>query len=125
MAGHPSKLKLAVVDDDLDVRRAMGRFLRSYGHDVQAFDSAEAYLANPYDPDCAILDLELPGLSGLELEQRLRQQGCRVPVVFVSAHDDLVARTRAIQPTAQFLRKPLDEAGLLAAIAHATGTVTA
>lgn len=120
MAGNPSKLKLAVVDDDLDVRRAMGRFLRSYGHDVQAFDSAEAYLADHYEPDCAILDLELPGLSGLELEQRLRQQGCHVPVVFVSAHDDLVARTRAIQPRAQFLRKPLDEAGLLAAIAHAT-----
>lgn len=121
MPGYPSKLKLAVVDDDVDVRRAMGRFLRSYGHDVQAFESAEAYLADHCEPDCAILDLELPGLSGLELEQRLREQGCRVPVVFVSAHDDLVARTRSIQPGAQFLRKPLDETGLLAAIAHATG----
>src|SRR5688572_31096057 len=113
MAGHNGKLKLAVVDDDLDVRRAMGRFLRSYGHDVQAFESAEAYLADRCQPDCAILDIELPGLSGLELEQRMRQEGSRVPVVFVSAHDDLVARTRAIQPQAQFLRKPLDEAGLL------------
>jgi FixJ family two-component response regulator len=121
MAGHNGKLKLAVVDDDLDVRRAMGRFLRSYGHDVQAFESAEAYLADRCQPDCAILDIELPGLSGLELEQRMRQEGSRVPVVFVSAHDDLVARTRAIQPQAQFLRKPLDEAGLLAAIAQATG----
>ena len=76
MAGYASKLKLAVVDDDLDVRRAMGRFLRSYGHDVQAFDSAEAYLADDYKPDC--LDLELPGLSGLELEQWLRRQGCHL-----------------------------------------------
>ena len=120
MAGHNGKLKLAVVDDDLDVRRAMGRFLRSYGHDVQAFESAEAYLADRCQPDCAILDIELPGLSGLELEQRMRQEGSRVPIVFVSAHDDLVARTRAVQPEAQFLRKPLDEAGLLAAIAQAT-----
>ena len=121
MAVHNGKLKLAVVDDDLDVRRAMGRFLRSYGHDVQAFESAEAYLADRCEPDCAILDIELPGLSGLELEQRMRQEGSRVPVVFVSAHDDLVARTRAVQLEAQFLRKPLDEAGLLAAIAQATG----
>ena len=121
MAGHNGKLKLAVVDDDLDVRRAMGRFLRSYGHDVHAFESAEAYLADRCEPDCAILDIELPGLSGLELEQRMRQEGSRVPIVFVSAHDDLVARTRAIQPEALFLRKPLDEAGLLAAIAQATG----
>ena len=121
MAGCPGKLRLAVVDDDRDVRRAMGRFLRSYGHDVQAFDSAEAYLADHCEPDCAILDLELPGLSGLELEQRLRVRGCRIPVVFVSAHEDLAVRTKAAQPDAQFLRKPLDEAGLLAAIAHATG----
>ena len=121
MSVRNGKLKLAVVDDDLDVRRAMGRFLRSYGHDVQAFESAEAYLADRCEPDCAILDIELPGLSGLELEQRMRQEGSRVPVVFVSAHDDLVARTKAIQPEAQFLRKPLDEAGLLAAIAQATG----
>jgi FixJ family two-component response regulator len=121
MSVHSGKLKLVVVDDDLDVRRAMGRFLRSYGHDVQAFESAEAYLADRCEPDCAILDIELPGLSGLELEQRMRQEGSRVPVVFVSAHDDLVARTKAVQPDAQFLRKPLDEVGLLAAIAQATG----
>ena len=122
MAVHPIRLKLAVVDDDLDVRRAMGRFLRSYGHDVHAFDSAEAYLAGNCAPDCAILDVELPGLSGPELEQRMRLEGRRVPVVFVSAHDDLMARTKAMQPGAQFLKKPLDEEGLLAAIAQATGS---
>jgi FixJ family two-component response regulator len=116
--GH---LRLAVVDDDVDVRRAMGRFLRSYGHDVQAFESAEAYLADRCEPDCAILDIELPGLSGIELEERMREGGRRVPVVFVSAHDELVARTRAIQPSARVLTKPLDEARLLAAIADATG----
>jgi FixJ family two-component response regulator len=121
MPVHICRLKLAVVEDDLDVRRAMGRLLRSHGHEVQAFESAEAYLAGHCEPDCAILDIELPGLSGLELEQRMRKDGSRVPVVFVSAHDDLVSRTRAIQPEAQFLRKPLDEAGLLTAIAHATG----
>src|SRR5262245_53939857 len=120
MDGHTGQLKLAVVDDDQDVRRAMGRFLRSYGHDVEAFESAEAYLADHCEPDCAILDIELPGLSGIELEERMREGGRRIPVVFVSAHDELVARTQVTQPTARVLRKPLDEARLLRAIADAT-----
>ena len=69
------RLVLAVVDDDPDVRSALRRLLRSHGHDVHAFESAEAYLAADCRADCAILDIQLPGLSGLDLEGRLREAG--------------------------------------------------
>ena len=113
-------LTLVVVDDDDQIRRAVGRFLRSHGHRVHVFDSAEAYLERDCEADCAILDIDLPGLSGLQLAERLRQEGRRLPVVFITAHDEL-AILAAVQETHRpFLRKPLDESDLLDAIARAT-----
>ena len=72
-------LNLILVDDDQDIRRAVGRFLRSYGHDVLVFESAEAYLASGRTADCMILDLELPGLGGFDLGLRIREAGDEVP----------------------------------------------
>jgi FixJ family two-component response regulator len=115
-----AKLTLVVVDDDQHIRRAVGRLLRSYGHHVRVFDSAEAFLASDCAADCVILDLELPGLNGLELEERLRQEGRRLPVVFITAHDELALRAAVHQPHRPFLKKPIDEDGLLDAIARAT-----
>jgi len=120
MSGRPSALTLVVVDDDEHIRRAVERLLRSHGHQVHAFKSAEAYLAGACQADCAILDVELPGLSGLELHARLAQDGNDLPVVFITARDE-VETLAAVQRTHRcYLKKPLDEDRLLAAIARAT-----
>lgn len=109
---------LAVVDDDRDICRALERLLRSYGHEVHVFESAEAYLAQGCVADCAIVDVELPGLSGLELEERMHLEGRGIPVVFITAHRDLAVRAAA-RTQRPFLEKPIDEDGLLDAIAGA------
>jgi FixJ family two-component response regulator len=115
-------LTLVVVDDDTDIRRAVGRALRSLGHDVYLFDSGEAYLAEVRDADCAIVDIGLPGMTGLEMEERLRRSGREIPMVFITAHDELAIR--AMQRTSRpVLRKPVDEHELLEAIAQATATL--
>ena len=120
MPSRSSKMILVVVDDDRDIRRALERLLRSYGHEVHVFESAEAFLAQNSAADCAILDIELPGLSGLELEERMTQEGRGIPVVFITAHRDLALRAAARRTHRPFLEKPIDEDGLLDAIALAT-----
>ena len=120
MTASTSTLTLVVVDDDTDIRRAVGRSLRSYGYKVHLFESGEAYLAENCTADCAIVDINLPGVSGLEMEEQLRKSGRGLPVVFVTAHDDLASR--ATRTTGMpVLRKPLDEHDLLDAIALVTG----
>jgi FixJ family two-component response regulator len=117
MTDRSSGLTLVVVDDDSAIRRAIGRFLRSVGHNVIVFESAEAYLADRCAADCAILDVQMPGLNGFELEERLRQDGAGTPVIFITAHAELAGRARSCAP---LLRKPIDEDGLLDAIASVT-----
>jgi FixJ family two-component response regulator len=116
-----SPLVLALVDDDQDVRRSVARLLRARGYVVHLFDSAEAYLARDCHADCAILDVHLSGISGLELEGRLRETGRGVPVVFITGRDDAAVRAAVRASRMPCLTKPFDEAGLLAAIAQATG----
>jgi FixJ family two-component response regulator len=72
MRSNSSKLTLIVVDDDLHIRRAVGRSLRSYGHQIHLFQSGEEYCEQDCDTDCAIVDIGLPGVSGLEMVERLR-----------------------------------------------------
>lgn len=105
---------LVVVEDDEDVRRALTRFLSSYGYGVRAFDSAEASLADLRPADVAIVDINLPGMSGLELDDRLKREGRAIPTIFITAQDDvgLAAESRTI------LQKPLDPQFLLDAIDH-------
>jgi FixJ family two-component response regulator len=110
---------LAVIDDDRDVRTAIGRCLRSYGYDVRTFDSAESYLADIAAFDCAIVDIGLPGLSGVELAGRMARSDHAVPVVYITAHNDL-ARHRESAGN-RVVRKPIDEHLLLHAIVEATG----
>lgn len=121
MAETSIRLTLVVVEDDSDIRRAMGRSLRSFGHDVHLFESGEAYLAQRCQADCAIVDIGLPGVSGLEMAQRLRQSGSGMPIVFITAHDHLATRAMTATPM-PVLKKPLDEDDLLDAIAQVTGT---
>ena len=113
-------MTLVVVDDDAQIRRAVGRFLRSQGYEVHVFDSAESYLARQCRADCAILDIDLPGISGIQLDEQLQKEGRQMPVVFITAHDELDILAAVQRTHRPLVRKPLDGQGLLTAIARAT-----
>ena len=119
---RPDAMTLAVVDDDDDVRTALNRLLRAMGYRVVGFASAEDFEARSVEVDCAIIDMRLPGVSGLELCERLRQHPSPIPVVLVTgdAH-----RLAADLPAAAFLNKPFDDASLSNAIADAMASVAA
>ncbi len=109
---------LVVVEDDEHVRRALTRFLCRRGYGVRAYDSAEAWLADLCPADAAVIDINLPGMSGLELDERLRREGRAIPTVLITAHEEAVAApTRRV-----ILQKPLDAQALLDAIEHALAT---
>lgn len=109
---------LFVVDDDPAIRRALSRLVRAMGYGAETFGSAEEFLADPppadSNPGCILLDVSLPGLSGPELHKQLREDGCEVPVIYVTAHDDPVTRA-VIEQTdaAATFAKPIEVAALL------------
>ena len=110
---------VAIVDDEKAVCRAIGRLVTSAGFKSEIFSSAEEFLRSCRErqPDCLILDLSLPGMSGLELQQQLATDRCRTPIVVVSAHDDTLSRSQALQGGAvAFLGKPFDDEALLRAV---------
>ena len=114
--------RISIVDDDVLVRRALGRFCRLSGFAVELFESAEDFLEakNADETDCLILDVHLPGRSGLQLQRELQAAGKRVPIVFVTAYEDEQSRNQAIQTGAvEFLQKPLDNERLLKVIQKA------
>jgi FixJ family two-component response regulator len=88
---------VAIVDDDERLCRSLGRLLRAAGFQPIAYASAEAFLADNKHPqfDCLVLDIQLGGMSGIELAQRLVAEGGHAPIVFITAHDDPVARVEA------------------------------
>jgi FixJ family two-component response regulator len=104
---------VVVVDDDESVSRAIRRLLRSIGVRADTFSSGNEFLEAlsslpSYHPDCVILDVQMPGLNGLEVQQRLAGSG--IPVVFITAHDDIAVRERALANGAiGYLRKPFDD----------------
>ena len=110
-----SKPLIAIVDDDESVCRAIKRLVRSLGMDADIFtsgqDFAELMEAMPLlQADCVILDVQMPGLSGLEVQERLAKSHSRLPVIFITAHDDLGLRERAMAAGAvAFLRKPFND----------------
>lgn len=111
-----------IVDDDDAVRDGLGLLLETAGHHVQSFASAEAYLAefDPSLPGCLLLDLNLPGLQGTQLQAELLRRGARIPVIFLSAHGDIPTTVRAIQAGAlDFLTKPIEGGQLLEQVARA------
>jgi len=113
--GYP----VCVVDDDALVREALSGLLRSEGLKVETFGSAREFLASPRRdaPGCLVLDVELPGLSGLDLQQALVRDNVRVPIIFLTGHGDIPMSVRAIQAGAlDFLTKPVDVDQLLSAI---------
>ncbi|HEX2459548.1 MAG TPA: response regulator [Vicinamibacterales bacterium] len=114
-------LSVAVVEDDESVRKALGRLLSAAGYRVALFESAEAFLADDSRPACLVLDVKLPGISGLELERRLRVLDVRIPILFVTAMGDDTMR-QVVQRTGRpCLPKPIDDRIFLEAIARVIG----
>jgi FixJ family two-component response regulator len=95
----PNKINIAVVDDDQSYACALERLFRASGFSVSTFASGEAFLAPAMlaEPDCLVLDIQLGGMSGLDLERRLRERGDRTPIIFVTAHDAPGVREAAEQ----------------------------
>lgn len=122
---EPSCLFAALVDDEPPVRKAVGRLLRSSGLKVRCFGSGLEFIESLAEerPDCVILDIHMPGMSGFEVQSRLHALGLRLPVVFVTAFDDPdLPRRLERAEAAGFLRKPFTEAELLEALARAMNT---
>lgn len=111
-----------LVDDDESVLRGLGRLLGAVGYATKPFASPAEFLAqlSGDTPGCAVLDLRMPGLNGLELQQSMEAKGCHLPVIFITGHGDVPASVRAMKAGAvDFLLKPFDEQHLLGAIAQA------
>ena len=116
------KSLIAVVDDDQSVREALENLISSVGLDVKLFASAEDFLGSetPLQTDCAILDVRLPGISGLELQKTLATNRPSVPVIIITAQGDDETQDEAVAAGAiAFLKKPFKEEVLLAALESA------
>jgi len=111
-----------IVDDDPDVCRAVGRLVRGAGYEVREFNSAREFLVahEPEPPGCLLLDLSMPDVDGLQLQENLLAAGCHRPIVFLTANPDVHNTVRAMKAGAvNFLTKPVDRDELVAALAEA------
>ena len=111
-----------VIDDDQSVRESLESLLRSVGHAVQSFRSAQEFLSRgrPNVPGCLVLDVRMPGLSGLDLQAELSRAGIRIPVIFLTGHGDIPMSVRAMKAGAvEFFTKPFHDQDLLDAVREA------
>ena len=111
-----------VIDDDPSIREAITNLIRSVGMSVQAFGSAKDFMASsrPNAPACLVLDVRMPGLSGLELQRELTDAGISIPIIFITGHGDIPMSVRAMKAGAvEFLTKPFRDQDLLDAIEQA------
>jgi FixJ family two-component response regulator len=114
-----SRRRIAVVDDDPSVCKALARLLRASDFDADAYGSAQQFLESLQTsvPDCLVLDLQMPEMNGLALQRELARAGIRLPIVVVTGHDEPGMQARCLAAgAAAYLRKPLEEKTLLAAI---------
>jgi FixJ family two-component response regulator len=110
---------ISIVDDDNSVRESLHSLLRSVGFLVQAFTSAEEFLESDHlnKTDCLILDVRMPGMTGVELQRHLKAIGCDIPIIFISARSDEQTKAQALNDGAvTFLSKPLNEEMVLTAL---------
>ena len=117
-----------VVDDDASVRKSLGRLIKAAGYDAEGFASVGEFLARrPYEgPCCLVLDVRMPGLTGLDLQEALRAAGQRLSIVFITGYRDIPVSVKAMKGGAvDFLTKPVDEAVLLGAIRQAVARTQA
>jgi FixJ family two-component response regulator len=106
---------VAVVDDDESVCRALKRLVRSLGMEADTFASGQEFIdlmeAMPSNQiDCVVLDVQMPGMNGLDVQERLQSRGSRLPIIFITAHDEVNVRERALAAGAvAFVRKPFND----------------
>ena len=115
----PSRTLVGIVDDDASVRKGLARLVTTAGYRAEVFASAREFLERPRLDDlcCLVLDVRMPGLTGLELQEALAVAGDRMSIVFVSGHGDVVGSVKAMKRGAvDFLTKPVDARELLGAI---------
>jgi FixJ family two-component response regulator len=115
---------VAVIDDDVDILKAIGRLLKAHGFRLESFASAEAFLArdSAHELACLVLDIHLGGISGIELQRRLKASGCRLPIIFITAiEDDATRRDAMAAGCVAYLRKPFAARLLIDAIDSAMG----
>jgi FixJ family two-component response regulator len=119
MATTGNNKAVAIVDDDEEVRVALGGLLKSAGLAARAFESAEEFIESGQQSQvaCLITDIRMPGMSGLELQAKLNAEGCSIPIVFITAHGDAKMRMQALRAGAvEFLAKPFDDESLLESV---------
>lgn len=118
-----STLTVFLIDDDPSVRRALTRLIKSAGYQVHAFASAREFLDASLDnnaPACLVLDVRLPGLSGLDLQQAMQRDHLAMPIIFITGHGDVPMSVKAMKAGAvDFLQKPVKDKVLLSAIEQA------
>jgi len=112
--------EIAIVDDDASVCRALGRLIETWSFQVRTYVSAQAFidsLDEEGEPDCLVVDLQMPDMNGLDLQDYLRRAGCRIPTIIITAHNEPGFRRwcEAAEVSA-FLLKPLNDTELMSAI---------
>lgn len=118
----PASDVVFVIDDDVSVRESLELLIQNEGWQVETFPSAQAFLDRPriLVPSCLILDVALPGLNGLELQQRISAERTEMPIIFITGHGDIPTTVRAMKAGAvEFLTKPFSDEVLLGAIRQA------
>ena len=119
---NPQEPIVFAIDDDASMREALSRLFRSIGMQAQIFASAQEFLKfkRPDTPACLVLDVRLPGLSGLELQRELTAADCGIPIIFITGHGDIPMSVQAMKAGAvEFLTKPFRDQALLDAIHQA------
>jgi FixJ family two-component response regulator len=113
-------LLIHIVDDDPSVARALKRLLNSWGMQARTFASGEEFLSclsRSSDGDCALIDVQMPGMTGLEVQEHLNRAGMDVPLIFITAHEEEGVEENALRAgAAGFLRKPFTDGALMALI---------
>ena len=115
---------IAIVDDDAGVRKGLARLLRASSFEAETFESGPAFLDSlrARIPDCLIADLQMPEMTGLQLQHQLARSGIKIPTIIITAHDEVGALERCMSAGASaYLLKPLELTVLIAAIKAATG----
>ncbi|NNM60600.1 MAG: response regulator transcription factor [Steroidobacteraceae bacterium] len=119
---HKDGATVYVVDDDDGMRRALSLLLSTVGFATQSYARPSEFLANlkPDEPGCLVLDIRMPEMSGLELQQQLNRIGCMLPIIFITGHGDVPMAVQAMKAGAfEFIQKPFREQDLLDQINHA------